>query len=233
MTRSGRAPWAQWRLTGQESLFYCTYSLTASHCSAKAHLAGVPFPRSFDSPLVLRQSCSARLKRLVWCGCKKIHQFRILIKAFLVKKKGTKTVLSRVAKLRSVAPCASDVCVENFSHSARLLLQQSRASFKLASCLREVFIASPDTWVWTRMHTLAVMHRHTLCENVDSAKIKVPFSTTNIDILHMASMHRIVIHRIDISIQRSAQAHTHTLQPEEQRLMRIVLSMFYQTCPAI
>ncbi len=115
MTRSGRAPWAQWRLTGQESLFYCTYSLTASHCSAKAHLAGVPFPRSFDSPLVLRQSCSARLKRLVWCGCKKIHQFRILIKAFLVKKKGTKTVLSRVAKLISVAPCASDVRVENFS----------------------------------------------------------------------------------------------------------------------
>ncbi len=24
-----------------------TYSLTASHCSAEAHLAGVPFPRSF------------------------------------------------------------------------------------------------------------------------------------------------------------------------------------------
>ncbi len=32
-----------------------TYSL-ASHCSTEAHLAGVPFPRSFDSRLALRQS---------------------------------------------------------------------------------------------------------------------------------------------------------------------------------
>ncbi len=32
------------------------YSLTASHCSAEARLAGVPFPRSFDSRLALRQS---------------------------------------------------------------------------------------------------------------------------------------------------------------------------------
>ncbi len=68
-----------------------TYSPTASHCSTKTHLAGVPFPRSFDSRLALRQSCSARLKSLVGFGCKKIHRFRILIKAFLVKKKGTKT----------------------------------------------------------------------------------------------------------------------------------------------
>ncbi len=67
-----------------------TYSLTASHCSTEAHLAGVPSPRSLDSLLAMRQSCSARLKSLVWCGCKKIHRFRVLIKAFLVKKKGTK-----------------------------------------------------------------------------------------------------------------------------------------------
>ncbi len=80
-----------------------TYILTASRCSTEAHLAGVPFPRSFDSRLVQRQSCSARLKSLVGCGCKKTHRFRVLIKAFLVKKKGTKTaVLSRVVKLRSV-----------------------------------------------------------------------------------------------------------------------------------
>ncbi len=81
------------------------YSLTASHCSTEAHLTDVtlPFPRSFDSRLALRQSCSVRLKRLVGCGCKKTHRFRVLIKAFLVKKKGTKTaVWSRVAKLRSV-----------------------------------------------------------------------------------------------------------------------------------
>ncbi len=47
---------------------------------------------------------------------------------------------------------------------------------------------------------LVVMHKQTLCENVDSAKIKVPFYTTAIDILRVASMHRIVIHCIDISI---------------------------------
>ncbi len=33
-----------------------TYSRTASHCSTEAHLPGVPFPLSFDSRLVLRQS---------------------------------------------------------------------------------------------------------------------------------------------------------------------------------
>ncbi len=38
-----------------------------------------------------------------------------------------------------------------------------------------VLISSPDTWDWTRMHALVVMHRRTLCENVDSVKIKVPF----------------------------------------------------------
>ncbi len=52
------------------------------------------------------------------------------------------------------------------------------------------------------MYALVVMHRQTLYENVDSAKIKVPFYTTNIDILHVASMHRIVIHCIDISMNR-------------------------------
>ncbi len=114
----------------------------------------------------------------------------------------TRDVLSRVAKLRSVAPLASDVCAENFSHSARLLLQLSRASFMIALCLRAVLISSPDTWVCTRMHALAVMHRWTLYENVDSAKIKVPFYTTDINILRMASMHHIVIHRIDISMNR-------------------------------
>ncbi len=88
-----------------------------------------------------------------------------------------------------VCACASDVCTGNFSHSARLLLQQSRASYVLTSCLRAVLISSPDTWDWTRMHVLAVMHRQTLYENVDSAKIKVPFYMTDIDILRVASMH--------------------------------------------
>ncbi len=49
-----------------------------------------------------------------------------------------------------------------------------------------------------RMYTLAVMHRWTFYENVDSAKIKVPFYATDIDILSMTSMHRIIIHRIKL-----------------------------------
>ncbi len=52
------------------------------------------------------------------------------------------------------------------------------------------------------MHALDVIHRRTLYENVDRAIIKVPFYTTDIDILRVASMHRIVIHCIDISMNR-------------------------------
>ncbi len=54
-----------------------------------------------------------RLKSLPFdVDAKKIHRFRVLINAFLVKKKGTKTaVLSRVAKgvakLRSVVATAT------------------------------------------------------------------------------------------------------------------------------
>ncbi len=45
------------------------------------------------------------------------------------------------------------------------------------------------------------MHRRTLYENVDSAKIKVPFYTTDIDILRVASMHRIdILIHIDESL---------------------------------
>ncbi len=105
--------------------------------------------------------------------------------------------------VRALQMCASALqmcvqCVENFSHSARL--QQSRAFYMLASCFRAVLISSPDTWDWRRMHALVVMHRRTLYENVDSAKIKVSFYTTDIDILSVALMHRIVIHCIDESL---------------------------------
>ncbi len=51
------------------------------------------------------------------------------------------------------------------------------------------------------------MNRRTLYENVDSAKIKVPFYTTDIDILRVASLHRIVIHSIDISIHTDESLH--------------------------
>ncbi len=77
-------------------------------------------------------------------------------------------------RFRCVCACVLQ-CAENFSHSARLLLQQSWAFYTLASCLRAVLISSPDMWDWTRTHAVVVMHRRTLYENVDSAKIKVPF----------------------------------------------------------
>ncbi len=46
-----------------------------------------------------------------------------------------------------------------------------------------------------RMHTLVVIHRRTLYENVDTAKIKVPFYTTDINILRVASMYRHTLYR--------------------------------------
>ncbi len=78
-------------------------------------------------------------------------------------------------RFRCVCACASDVralqmCARKTSHSAWLLLQQSRASFMLASCLQAVLISSPDTWDWTRMHALVVIQRRTLYENVDLPK---------------------------------------------------------------
>ncbi len=64
-----------------------------------------------------------------------------------------------------------------------------------ALCLWAVLISSPDTWDWMRMHTLVVIHRRTLYENVDTAKIKVPFYTTDINILRVASMYRHTLYR--------------------------------------
>ncbi len=71
-------------------LVLLTYSLTASRCSTEAHLAGVPFPHSFDLRLVLRQSCSARLKSLVLFGCKKNTPVPHLNKGFSCQEKGNK-----------------------------------------------------------------------------------------------------------------------------------------------
>ncbi len=51
---------------------------------------------------------------------------------------------------------------------------------------------------------LAGMHRRILNENVDCVKIKVRFYTIDIDILCVASMHRIVI---DISIHIDESLH--------------------------
>ncbi len=50
------------------------------------------------------------------------------------------------------------------------------------------------------------MHRRILSENVDSAKIKVPIYTTDIDILREASMLRIDI----VSMYRSISMNRYT-----------------------
>ncbi len=81
MTRSERAPWAQWRLTAQGSLFYLH--------TAEQHLIAL------TKLIWLTPGAEAKLKHAsekspVWFGCKKTHRFRVLIKAFLVKKKGQK-----------------------------------------------------------------------------------------------------------------------------------------------
>ncbi len=103
---------------------------------------------------------------------------------------------------------ASDVCAENFSHSVWLLLQQSRAFYMLTLCLRAFLISSPKTWDWTRMHALAVMHRRPLCENMDRAKIKVPFYTTDIGILCVASMYRHTSYRWIVTPLIHTNVHT-------------------------
>ncbi len=121
--------------------------------------------------------------------------FDVVLSVFIhpCLKKWRRAQFSIYAELTRLSVCVCALqCAENFSHSTRLLLQQSRASFMIALCLRAVLISSPDKWYWTRMHALAVMHRRTLYENVDCAKIKVPFYTTDIDILRVASMYRIV-----------------------------------------
>ncbi len=67
-----------------------TYSLTASHCSTEAHLTGVPFPRTFDSPLALRQSCGVRLKSLLLDLDAKNTPVLRLNKGFSCQEKGDK-----------------------------------------------------------------------------------------------------------------------------------------------
>ncbi len=75
-------------------------------------------------------------------------------------------VCARVLQM-CVCVCFRCVC-------GKLLTQRATVTPTIPS-VQAVIISSPDTWDWTRIHALVVMHRRTLCENVDSAKIKVPF----------------------------------------------------------
>ncbi len=63
-----------------------------------------------------------------------------------------------------------------------------------------------------RMHALVVMHRRTLCENVDSAKIKVPFYryryfTHSIDASYASYI--VSIYSISIHIDESLHPYSH------------------------
>ncbi len=60
--------------TGKFVLLTC--SLTASHCSTEAHLAGVQFPRSFDSCLVLKHASekSGLMWMQNWAGWPSLDQ---------------------------------------------------------------------------------------------------------------------------------------------------------------
>ncbi len=116
------------------------------------------------------------------------------------------TRLSVCMRFRCVCVRFRCACTENFSHGVRLFRQQSRAFYMLASCLQVVLISSPGTWDWTWMHTLVVIHRRTLCENVDSAKIKVPFYTTDIDILYFMP-HRCILSSYIVSIHIDESLH--------------------------
>ncbi len=67
-----------------------TYSLTASHCSTEAHLAGVSFPRSFDSRLALRQSLKCASEKSRWMWMQKNTPVPRLNKGISCQEKGDK-----------------------------------------------------------------------------------------------------------------------------------------------
>ncbi len=138
MTQTERAPWAQWRRTGQGRLFY--WHIAWQHLVVLPKLIWLVYllSRSFDSSLALRQSCSARLKSLVGCGCKKIHRFRVLIKAFLVKKKGTKTAKGWPS-LDQWWHCCTDEPSQHCDRTPQRLRNETDKSFSFRNRITLVF----------------------------------------------------------------------------------------------
>ncbi len=104
--------------------------------------------------------------------------------------------------------CARFKCVRG-----KLLTQRSTVTPTIPSVLYARLVPSGSPYIesWyvrlMRLHVLVVMHRRTLCENVDSAKIKVPFYTTDIDILHW---HRCIVSSYIASIYRSISMNRYT-----------------------
>ncbi len=104
------------------------------------------------------------------------------------------------------------MCARKTSHTARDCSANNPDRFICSTCafgqsLYRVLVREIECVRMRRMHMLVVMHRRTLYENVDSAKIKVPFYTTDINTLRAASMHRIVIDCMDISIHIDESLH--------------------------
>ncbi len=131
--------------------------------------------------------------------------------------------------------CVRFSCVHRKLHIAVDCSANNPERFSCSTvCLRAVLISSPDTWDGMRMQwecillnedamrMFAVMHRQTLCANVDSAKIKMPIYTTDIDIMRVSSMHRTVRHRIDVLIHINELLHPYWIagQSEHASLLR-------------
>ncbi len=134
--------------------------------------------------------------------------FDVVLSVFIhpCSKKWRRAQFSIRAELTRQSVCVRFRCVRG-----KLFTQRSTVTPTIPSIFYACLVPSGSPYIQSCLireierectHALAVMHRRTLCENVDSAKIKVPFYTTDIDILRVASMHRIVIHCIDISMNR-------------------------------
>ncbi len=101
----------------------------------------------------LGRTCDQIGRTLEPCVYKDISQymhFDVVLSVFIhpcTKKKKAEVSSIQYSRRVGVAVCvrALQMCVRETSHSARLLLQQSRASFMLALCLRAVLILSSDT----------------------------------------------------------------------------------------
>ncbi len=94
----------------------------------------------------------------------------------------------------------AQICGRKTSHTA-LDCYSNNPEHLLCSalCLRAVLIS--------RMYALALMHRRTLCENVDSAKINVPF-IRQISIFY--AWHRCIVSSYIVSIYRSISMKRYT-----------------------
>ncbi len=124
-----------------------------------------------------------------------------------------------VSQVRCISPCILFVRDMTYTSGSqfqsqppppRLYFRPSTVTPKKTERLLHspcAFGQSLYTWDWTRMHALVVMHRWTLCENVDSAKIKVPF-ILQISIFY--AWHRCIVSSHIVSIYRSISMNRYT-----------------------